>query len=715
MNLKIILENILKISIFVIIIFCIYLFLKEIGWVSYYFDLVEEGFLNFTENDDDQYDDEYWQEYENEYGTQGDTIYGDAYDENEEEESEDPYPMLNFEEISPFNADLRPCRLFKNPSDASYLCFEPEYLLDIKDLKLKIDSLQNEDITEVNRLTAIYNFKKSNLSSACFLEIGEDWMEIDKNRNTGEIYEVKKESADNNITSQQPFCLKEMKNDYDFGITKINWNTGGPAFSILDDTLNNKINNKRYAVMQWNTLDINVAKEQMQNQETRRNLIAHSLPGLALKYFDNSFFEGDASWFENKNWTHLSVKTDIDTSKNIRMVNSMVFSCEYQGVIFASSGGEWVFDIDIGQGNSGGSSNLTFLNIWIGNKALNGYKMDNRDFHYAGNGMSSFKYIVTSGFVYPLRIQYGSQNGADMKMDINLGSNRFDLKQMMMTPKGTHHDFPCESAIFIKEITGTVDDGIYYIRTLKNKIKPTYCLMDNKWNGGGWMLMMKMDDSVKNDTFGFYSDMWTNKNSTLNEKSLNLTENTNSKFEVSNSVYINDVMSLWDGVGKQGGSIPNTGYWTWLVNNYYNQGKEKLTLLDGFSEEKTRIVDISGGDPLLFDGYDTSIWSYQKRYRTARLHVFGGGKNFKENGWARARWGFLFNENMGRWNWRTGTRDEGNLRTIDVAGGIGLYFRHGGLRRRHGKSTVSMSAGDLYGCCGHKGKDRSMKCMLFGR
>jgi len=46
------------------------------------------------------------------------------------------------------------------------------------------------------------------------------------------------------------------------------------------------------------------------------------------------------------------------------------------------------------------------------------------------------------------------------------------------------------SALYIKKITGTTSDGVYWIKASEAATaQQIYCVMDNSWDGGGWMIL----------------------------------------------------------------------------------------------------------------------------------------------------------------------------------------------------------------------------------
>jgi hypothetical protein len=258
------------------------------------------------------------------------------------------------------------------------------------------------------------------------------------------------------------------------------------------------------------------------------------------------------------------------------------------------------------------------------------------------------------------------------------------LSGYVFYPTGASASFPAESARIIKTTAKLNTDGVYHI-IVNGTSTPTYCLMDSKWNGGGWMMLMK---ATRGNTFQFSSTYWTAVN-TLNTGNTDRTDG-DAKFNVMNHAMIKDVMALWPDVGFTGGSVPQTEAWSWLINNYYSNGA-RATALTGFSNPRDSPAN---PNPTTFPGFSTSIWSVQAG---AQRHVIGGASHIAGNTWANMRWGYVWN-------------NEGDFGSIDVVGGIGLGFAWGG------GGGVYYSGGDWIGCCqSSTGLNRSMRYELYGR
>jgi hypothetical protein len=130
------------------------------------------------------------------------------------------------------------------------------------------------------------------------------------------------------------------------------------------------------------------------------------------------------------------------------------------------------------------------------------------------------------------------------------GSTTMSFTLTTGTYVGTISALPATNAVSILAEWPTAPDGIYWIN-VNGTATQTYCLMDQKWDGGGWMLLMKM---TRGTTFQYSSTYWTDQNSTLNPTDLNRRDN-DAKFAAYNHVPIKDIMGIWPDVGYTGGSI----------------------------------------------------------------------------------------------------------------------------------------------------------------
>lgn len=253
---------------------------------------------------------------------------------------------------------------------------------------------------------------------------------------------------------------------------------------------------------------------------------------------------------------------------------------------------------------------------------------------------------------------------------------------------GYSASFPASRAKVIQSRTlGAVPpDGVFWI--LCNFVAvQIYCLMNTKWDGGGWMMLLKASPGT---TFGYNSSYWTSSDTTLNTGSYDRS-NANAKFETYNHTTVKDVMALWPDLTfpNVGGSITTQSEcWSWLSNDWYNSGSYIRPVL-GFGSALARDVPgYNAGNVLSFPGFNANYFSYQDG---ARRFVFGGSA-FTGLGNSRpVRWGFCWN-------------NEGDFNSNDAGGGIG-------------NDWLNRSAGDLYYCCGVVAPygNREMRVELYGR
>ena len=406
-----------------------------------------------------------------------------------------------------------------------------------------------------------------------------------------------------------------------------------------------------------------------------------SRAGLLYRAFAG-YFADDTTWFDARTETNSGLTsnfTSLSTSTGGIYTNtgsSTTFSVEWFGYFYAPTTGSYTFYTN--------SDDASYL--WIGAAALSGYTAANCLVNNSGlHGVQdrSGSITLTGPGYYPIRMQYGQNtSGYDFTASFSgPGITRtYDCTGYVYYGLGAYSTLLANSARLIRTVTSTNTDGTYYINVNGTSI-PTYCLMNSKWDGGGWMMMMK---ATRGTTFSFTSTYWTDNSTTLNATDMTRAD-ADAKYNIMNYGMVKDVMALWPDVGTTGGSISQTEAWSWLVNNYYSSGT-RCTAMTGFAAANSRDSP-SYSDPTTFPGFSSSIWSTQT---PSKRHVFGGGSHLSAN--VKTRWGFLFNENS-----------LNDFTSIDVTGGIGID---------HG----SYSAGDFISCCqSTTGLNRSMRVELYGR
>lgn len=253
-------------------------------------------------------------------------------------------------------------------------------------------------------------------------------------------------------------------------------------------------------------------------------------------------------------------------------------------------------------------------------------------------------------------------------------------KSKFPPPDGLTQNTAAASAQAIKAAYPTATDGVYWIYLPTVGPKQVYCLMDSKYNGGGWMMAMK---STQSTTFSYDAAHW-NTTSTLNPTDLTR-NNADAKYDVMNYYAAKDIMAIWPdiaNVGTESGSIDSLTNWTWLQNSFHNSGAT-TTLISKFAASPTQsAIETSTNGTISFSGYGTPF-SKQGGYMFYGFNYIGNSAH-------KVRWGISWN-------------NEADQATNDVSLGIGMSAR-------------SYSAGDAYGCCGtYTGIDRSARVEIFVR
>ena len=255
------------------------------------------------------------------------------------------------------------------------------------------------------------------------------------------------------------------------------------------------------------------------------------------------------------------------------------------------------------------------------------------------------------------------------------------IRSTLSTLDGSTSARAAPSAMYIKYLTGTQTNGVYWINLPTVGATQVYCLMDSKWAGGGWMMLMK---GTRGTTFNFSANYWTTTN-TLNPTDLTRND-ADAKFDSFNYYPCLDVLALWpDLTPSTGGSISQTENWSWYVPNYYNVTSDgRATGIVGFGTAGSRDTPVYS-DPLTYPGFNAAYWSQQAG---GRRFVLGGGSHVSAS--SPVRFGYLWN-------------NEGDFLSIDVQGGIGMSYN-------------GYSAGDTIGCCNSTtGLNRTMRFELYGR
>ena len=426
------------------------------------------------------------------------------------------------------------------------------------------------------------------------------------------------------------------------------------------------------------------------------------IEGLTWKYYNAP--HNDSMTFTKVN-TYRSIGTSVDMSTLLSETTGQLFSgvgldnftLEWVGYFRANITGSWAFTIS-------SSDDSSF--VWIGPAALSGYTTSQQASygdggwicrHPVGGAYTNGSVNMIAGVFYPIRILYDEITDVEdfVFTFTPPGSAATSNGQgYLFSSIGTNSAYPAESAKVIKDLTDTNTDGTYYINA-NGVSTATYCLMNDQYDGGGWMMLMK---ATKGTTFQYSSTHWTT-TSTLNPTDTTR-EDGDAKYNVFNYNYIKDVMAIWPDINpdsytniysKNGGSFYVKDGWVWLVNNWNSANTDsRTTPLAGFQNGRrpfggtdSTITPVANS-PYNYNGYSSSIFSHQTQTYIYFFCTTGASSN--------VRWGFLFN-------------NEADLGSIDSFGGIGM------------EGMVPYSAGDWANGFGGSitGIKRQARVEMYGR
>ena len=250
-------------------------------------------------------------------------------------------------------------------------------------------------------------------------------------------------------------------------------------------------------------------------------------------------------------------------------------------------------------------------------------------------------------------------------------NNYTPIDYSLLYPDGSTAARAATSAKAIKQAYPNSTDGVYYINVPTVGVKQVYCLMDNKYDGGGWMLSMK---ATRGTTFNFDANYWYTAN-TLNPNDVTRLD-ADAKYDVFNYYPAKDIMALWPDIPNittESGSIDNLTNWSWLQNNF-NSGTA-TTLINFFTQTPTATTfqTKTGGSNanvgITFTGFNSSIFTTEWGYMFYGFNYTGPGGASGH----KVRWGLSYN-------------NEADQNSNDASNGIGL-------------SNNSYSAGDTYSFC----------------
>jgi len=321
--------------------------------------------------------------------------------------------------------------------------------------------------------------------------------------------------------------------------------------------------------------------------------------------------------------------------------------------------GFWGHNSDFGSGLNVSLENWNFIaTTYDGNGNLklhvNGAtETVGRSLNTVANQMDLF--LTTTGSFGEMMIYDRDLSASDLEYIYNRTKVKYPV------PDGLTAATAATSAKAIKAAYPASTDGLYYINLPTVGVQQVYCLMDSKYDGGGWMMAMK---ATKGATFNYDANYWYTAN-TLNPAQINRNDG-DAKFDVFNYFGTTDMMALWPdipNVGTESGSIDNLNTWSWLEKNITGA---PFTLITKFALAPTQqAIYTSTNGTMTFSGFGTPF-SKQSGFTFY-------GFNYSYSTSERVRWGFAWN-------------NETDQNSNDVRGGIGLKY-------------VSYSAGDHIGCC----------------
>jgi hypothetical protein len=303
--------------------------------------------------------------------------------------------------------------------------------------------------------------------------------------------------------------------------------------------------------------------------------------GLTWKYYDG-YLPDIANAFDIRQYRNIGRTTNLgglSAATNGQYYDnwSDTYSVEWTGYFRANATGTWTF--------TAYSDDSCYM--WLGATALSGFTNSNYLLlETSGHpGTRTNTISLVEGVYYPVRIRWGEGGGADyFNLDFTppSGTVTTDGTGYFFSSIGTNQAYPGESAKIIKDISSTNIDGVYYIN-VNGVSTATYCLMNDMYDGGGWMMLMK---ATRGTTFQYSANYWTTQNT------LNATDTTrldgDAKFDTFNYMPIKDIMAIWPDIpsrsytnsyGKNGGSLLINDGWVWKIDNWnlYTPVVQQLT------------------------------------------------------------------------------------------------------------------------------------------
>jgi hypothetical protein len=208
----------------------------------------------------------------------------------------------------------------------------------------------------------------------------------------------------------------------------------------------------------------------------RNNATSGLIPGFTWKFYNGSTGDidyGNDFQYRTAGRTTKTGNLQEFTTSYINSPSTIPNHSVYaEGWLFADTTGTWTF----GTANTGGFSYIYINDVFLVRES-------------GGSATIS----LTKGTYYKINLYYGKL-GASATTSFTYtkpgGSSSSDWSNLIFSSTGTNSRFPAESAKIIKDITQTNTDGIYYIN-INGTSTATYCLMNDFYDGGGWMMLMK--------------------------------------------------------------------------------------------------------------------------------------------------------------------------------------------------------------------------------
>lgn len=406
------------------------------------------------------------------------------------------------------------------------------------------------------------------------------------------------------------------------------------------------------------------------------------IDGLTWKYYDGANGTGgavpsDNDYYSDNTYRAIGTFTDgtnIGTITNGKYLSLDYYSVEIFGYFKAPVSGTYTFYITADDGAS----------MWIDNQILygnvmTGYTSGNATLNapYA-SGEVSVSIEMLAGVYHPIRIQHHENVGGGNHLVIAFtppgGSQTFDGTGYFFSSNGLNEAYPAESAKIVKDITGTNKDGVRYINC-NGVSTPIYCLMNDAYDGGGWMMLMK---ATTGSTLQYTSTHWTT-TTTLNSTDTTRT-NADAKYDSYNYQKVKDVLTVWPDIdpdsytnvnGKKGGSFYVKDGWIWLLTNWNAPSTtNRVTPLAGFTNPRvvggvgSTFLGAGISDPRNYNGFSYGAFSSQTVGSIVHFIAGSAGGGF--------RWGFIWNDTVGSY---TGSNV---VSGIGMNGSSGLDWNDGG-------------------------------------